>query len=264
MSFCRRVCLLLVDLLLTCSLRRSSAHKSLCTSMRLSNTISFSLFLFLRMCQCEESLSLSLSLLKKACILLPESFVGSKILNASRSLPGARLVTVSLVMRPAIRRFCTRHRAVCYCVCMFVWLVYSRFMCEFAPLSVYRRVPVPLCKWEKAGLYEGHVFTDSLSCECIMFPVNKPLPNKGPPVLCQGSSSHSAQAPMWYGSALAQVPSSLTPQTLLASSRFSPSVLASQQPARNRSTGMKRGDSIQKRLMADGGLVTLWVLILIA
>lgn len=50
------------------------------------------------------------------------------------------------------------------------------------------------CKGEKARQCEGHVFTGSLSCECIMFPVNMPLPNKGASVL-----SARAQAPQRPG-----------------------------------------------------------------
>lgn len=36
---------------------------------------------------------------------------------------------------------------------------------------------------ENAGQCERHVFICSLSCECFMFPINMPLPNKGAPVL---------------------------------------------------------------------------------
>lgn len=57
-----------------------------------------------------------------------------------------------------------------------------------------------------------------------------------------GLERHSGQAPTWCCSALAQFTRSLAPQTLLlASSRFSPSVLASQQSARNQFMGMRWG-----------------------
>lgn len=83
---------------------------------------------------------------------------------------------------------------------------------------------------------------------------------RGPLFSLPGLKLHSGQAPTWCGSALAQFTKSLAPQTLLlASSRFSPSVLASQRPARNQSVGMRREASIQKHLMTDGGLVMDWV-----
>lgn len=55
-----------------------------------------------------------------------------------------------------------------------------------------------------------------------------------------GPERRSGQAPTWCSSALAQFTRSLAPQTLLlASSRFSPSALASQQQMRNQSVGMR-------------------------
>lgn len=75
--------------------------------------------------------------------------------------------------------------SVCVCMCMDI----QEISVCFAPcLSKTYTV----CKREKARQYEGHVFTDSLSCECIMFPVNKPWPNKGASVL-----SARAQVPQW-------------------------------------------------------------------
>lgn len=85
-------------------------------------------------------------------------------------------------MRPAIRPFCTLsglwlNMFVWICVCLCQRTV-DWWMC-FPPICV----KTCTCKGEKAGQYEGHVFTGSLSCECIMFPVNMPLPNKRGPVL---------------------------------------------------------------------------------
>lgn len=79
------------------------------------------------------------------------------MLNASQSLPGARLILVSLVMRPAIRPFCTRHWGVCDGGLMFVRLhqcvfvsAYSRFvwfMCVcICVLADPPPHPTPLCK----------------------------------------------------------------------------------------------------------------------
>lgn len=67
---------------------------------------------------------------------------------------------------------------LCDYVCVFV-SAYSIFVCVFCP----RVKMCTVCKGEKRGQYEEHVFTGSLSCECIMFPVTMPLPNKGVPVL---------------------------------------------------------------------------------
>ena len=87
---------------------------------------------------------------------------------------------------------------------------------------------------------------------------------RGPLFSRPGLERHSVQAPTWCASALAQFTRSLAPQTrLLASSRFSPSVLASQQPKRIQSAGMRWENSIQKHLMADGWHVTDWMELLI-
>lgn len=66
--------------------------------------------------------SISFHAVKETLYTEPKSFVWSWILKASLSLPGAYLVLVSVVMRTAIRAFCTRHRKVCVWVCMYEWL----------------------------------------------------------------------------------------------------------------------------------------------
>jgi len=69
------------------------------------------------------------------------------MLNASLSLPGARLVPVSLVMRPAIRPFCTRHWGACDLsvrVCA-TTSVYSRYVCVCVLLPICLKTR-PVCE----------------------------------------------------------------------------------------------------------------------
>lgn len=196
------------------------------------------------------------------------------MLNASQSLPGARLILVSLVMRPAIRPFCTRHWGVCDGVLMFVRLhqcvfvsAYSRFvwfMCVcICVLADPPHIPPPCVK--TCTVSEGEKAATCIRSLVIMWMLyvsrqHASAKQGGPCSPCQGSSERMGQAPERRRSLLAQFTKSLAPQTLLlASSPFSPSVLASQQPARNRSVGMRLEDSIQKDLMADGGLHTDWL-----
>lgn len=165
-------------------------------------------------------------------------------------------------MRPAIRPFCTRHWVACDWECAFVWLrvcafvpAHTRFVCV-SPLICLKACTV--CKGGKESrgttldMYSlAHYHVNALcflsTCLCQ---------TRGPQFSLPGLKRRSGQAPTWCGCALALSTRSLAPQTLLlASSRFSPSVLASQ-PPRNESVGMRWEDSIQKHLMTDGGLVT--------
>lgn len=86
---------------------------------------------------------------------------------------------------------------------------------------------------------------------------------KGGPVLgCQGrrGASHVSQAPTRCSSLLAQFTRSLAPQTLLlASSLFSPSVLASLQAREDQSVGMRWEDSIQKHLTTNRAFLMTWI-----
>lgn len=156
------------------------------------------------------------------------------MLNASLSLPGARLAPVSLVMRPAIRPVCTRHWGVCETLCAFVCLFlcvcvsgYTRFV-HVLPLVYLKTCTVGEGKQGSArdtySLAHYHVNALCFLSTCL-------CQTRGPLFSLPGLKRHSGQAPTWCVSALAQFTRSLAPQTrLLASSRFSPSVLASQQP----------------------------------
>lgn len=108
------------------------------------------------------------------------------MLNASLSLPGARLAPVSLVMRPVIRPFCTRHWGVCDWVCTYVWLrvcVSAQWICVCvcvcSSLSVWGYV-LYVRNRKRSSMRDIGL----LECECTMFPVNMLLPNKRAPVLC--------------------------------------------------------------------------------
>ena len=134
---------------------------------------------------------------------------------------------------------------------------YSRFVCVLPVICVKT---CTVCKGEKARQCEDMHSLAHYHVNALCFPSTCLCQTRGPLFSLPGLKRHSGQAPTWCGSALAQFTRSLAPQTLLlASSRFSPSVLASQQPARNQSVGMRWEDSIQKRVMTDGGLVMDWI-----
>lgn len=138
-------------------------------------------------------------------------------------------------------------------LCVFV-SAYSRFVCVFCPLSVQRCVLY--VRERKEGSARDMYSLAHYHVNALCFLSTCLCQTRGALFSLPGLKRHSGQAPTWCGSALAQFTRSLAPQTLLlASSRFSPSVLASQQPARNQSVGMRWEDSIQKHLISDGGLV---------
>lgn len=185
------------------------------------------------------------------------------MLNASLSLPGTRLVPVSLVMKPAIWLFASDTKGlllsvhVCLSVCACVW-AYSRLVCVL-PLICLRHILH--VRERKPGSMRGTYSLTHYHVNTLCFLSTWLGQTREPLFSLPGHKCHNGQTPTWCSSALAQFTSSLAPQTLLlASSWFSPSVLASQKVG----GGIHlwewhwKTDLIQKQLMTGEGPVMSW------